>query len=211
MNLIKHARLIFWDFDGVIKESIEAKTLAFVQLFEPFGSEIVEKVRQHHLDNGGMSRFEKIPLYLKWANEDQSIKSINKYCNKFSKNVFDGVVNSPWVAGVEDYLRNNSHNQVFILVSATPQNELEKILSVLELGKIFDTIFGAPIHKSDAIHKILNSHKIKSKECLMIGDAQADFDAAKANQVPFLLRRHITNNDVFENYQGKSIKDFASQ
>jgi hypothetical protein len=43
----------------------------------------------------------------------------------------------------------------------------------------------------------------------MIGDAQADLDAAVANQVPFLLRRHSSNNKVFATYTGTSVEDFT--
>lgn len=51
-------KAIFWDFDGVIAESVNVKTEAFYNLYLPYGIEIAEKVRRHHLDNGGMSRFE---------------------------------------------------------------------------------------------------------------------------------------------------------
>ena len=63
-------RLIFWDFDGVIKDSVDVKTQEFVKLFESSGSHVAEQVRLHHEANGGISRFEKLPLYLHWAGED---------------------------------------------------------------------------------------------------------------------------------------------
>ena len=56
-------KAIFWDFDGVIAESVNVKTEAFYNLYLPYGIEIAEKVRRHHLDNGGMSRFEKFRYY----------------------------------------------------------------------------------------------------------------------------------------------------
>ena len=45
--------LVFWDFDGVIKESVSVKTDAFLELFKPYGSKICEKVKSHHIENGG--------------------------------------------------------------------------------------------------------------------------------------------------------------
>ncbi len=65
--MLSEAELIFWDFDGVIKDSVEVKTQAYFQLFEPFGSVVAEKVREHHEANGGISRFDKLPIYLQWA------------------------------------------------------------------------------------------------------------------------------------------------
>ena len=67
-----------------------------------------------------------------------------------------------------------------MLVSATPQNELEYILRALNLA-----------------------------ECLMIGDAIADLKASSSNQVPFLLRRHKSNAQIFNSYLGPSVKDFV--
>ncbi|MBD75016.1 MAG: haloacid dehalogenase, partial [Rickettsiales bacterium] len=44
LDLIKKAKIIFWDFDGVIKESVSVKSDAFEKLFQPFGIEIAKKV-----------------------------------------------------------------------------------------------------------------------------------------------------------------------
>ena len=64
-QLIKKSSVIFWDFDGVIKESVDIKGKAFQKLFEVYGTEVMEMVRIHHENNGGMSRFDKFPVYLK--------------------------------------------------------------------------------------------------------------------------------------------------
>ena len=53
-------------------------------------------------------------------------------------------------------------------------------------------------------------HNLHLLDCLMIGDAQADLDAAVANQVPFLLRRHSCNTKVFAAYTGTSVEDFTT-
>ena len=52
-------KAIIFDFDGVIAESVNVKTEAFASLYEPYGKDVVNKVEQHHLANGGVSRFEK--------------------------------------------------------------------------------------------------------------------------------------------------------
>ena len=65
MNLLNNKRYIFWDFDGVIKDSVEIKSNAYEDLFLQWGELVSDKVRDHHRLNGGMSRFDKIPLYLR--------------------------------------------------------------------------------------------------------------------------------------------------
>jgi phosphoglycolate phosphatase-like HAD superfamily hydrolase len=206
---VKEFSTVFWDFDGVIKDSIEVKTQAFVKLFQPFGQLVAERVRVHHEAHGGMSRFDKIPLYLQWAGEEPSQSRVNEFCDQFGQWVLQGVIDAPWVPGVERYLRTNPNQQSFVLVSATPQDELEQILHELDLTACFADIFGAPIRKQDAIRMTLASRELDPEKCIMIGDARADMDAAEANQVPFLLRRHETNAKVFADYTGSSIKDFT--
>lgn len=208
MVLLRNPKLIFWDFDGVIKESVEVKTRAFVQLFQPFGVEVADRVRAHHEANGGMSRFDKLPLYLGWAGIEPTEGRVSSYCKQFSQLVLQGVIDAPWVLGAEDYLRSNPHRQIFVTVSATPQDELEQILQVLDLRKCFADVFGAPTSKKEAISMTLESYNIAPQHCLMIGDAKADWDAAQTNQVPFLLRRHATNGQVFKDYTGDSVEDF---
>jgi len=56
-------KAIIFDFDGVIVESVQVKTDAFAEIYNPFGKEIVQKVVKHHKANGGISRFEKFELY----------------------------------------------------------------------------------------------------------------------------------------------------
>ena len=204
-------KLLFWDFDGVIKESIEVKSRAFFRLFEPFGLSLAKKVREHHELNGGMSRFEKFPIYLKWAGMEVNQSIVNDYCDRFSRQVVQDVIDSPWVAGVEHYLHDNLYKQIFILVSATPQEELELILCALNLAECFERIYGAPMAKRDAINATVSDRQIDPGHCLMIGDAKADLDAATANEVPFLLRRHSSNANVFQAYTGPSIEDFRSK
>jgi len=202
-------KLCFWDFDGVIKDSVDVKTHAYFSLFESFGFDMAQKVREHHIANGGMSRFDKLPIYLEWAGVEPSEIIVKEYSEKFSELVLQGVIESPWVAGVETYLRSNKQNQIFVLVSATPQDELEYILKALNLVEYFSRVYGAPTLKQEAIFKTIQDFDLEPTECLMIGDAIADLKAADSNQVPFLLRRHASNAEIFSSYLGLSIGDFV--
>ena len=63
LNLLTKASVVFWDFDGVVKESTAIKNQAYAQMFSKFGKEALDKVMEHHCRNGGISRELKIPLY----------------------------------------------------------------------------------------------------------------------------------------------------
>lgn len=203
-------KIIFFDFDGVIKESLDVKTNAFVKLFEPFGIEVAERVRKHHLVNGGMSRYDKFPVYLSWANQPVTTDIVNQYCQQFSKLAFQGVIDSEWVPGVKEFIIENYKKVILIVVSATPQHEMEDILMALNFINYFAEIFGAPASKKESIRQSLEKYKITPEECLMIGDARADMDAAAHNNVPFLLRIHDTNKQLFSQFTGETIYDFRN-
>jgi hypothetical protein len=80
-TLLKVKQIIFWDFDGVIKDSVAVKSLGYEKLFLPFGKEVVKRVNQHHKANRGVSRLKKIPLYLNWAGESANAVQIQEFCD----------------------------------------------------------------------------------------------------------------------------------
>lgn len=200
--------IIFWDFDGVIKDSVSVKTDAYVELFSSFGNDICIKIKKHHLLHGGMSRYHKIPLYLNWAGVNQSESEIQRFCDNYSNIVKDKVVGSAWVPGVEEFLKKNKHRYIFILVSATPQSELESICKSLEISDVFYKIYGAPASKSESIKAAMLHHKVKASSCVMIGDSQADIDAAQSNCIHFILRRHNENLHLDTNSDIQIIEGF---
>jgi len=200
--------LIFWDFDGVVKESVSVKTDAFVELFRPYGKDVCSRVRRHHCANGGISRYTKIPLYLSWSKIETTHEKVDEFCSKFSEIVTDNVINSPWVPGVESLLRKNTDKK-FILVSATPQKELEDICRALELTHIFYKIFGSPANKSDVIKSVIDSTDTQYKKCLMIGDSLTDYNAAKNSNISFLLRTYKDNEFLLDTLLVDSVNDFT--
>ena len=202
-------KIVFWDFDGVIKDSVEVKTNAFRELFRSFGEEVMDKVTMHHVNNGGMSRFKKIPIYLSYAGIEPSENIINEFCNQFAILVEDAVVNSNWVPGVLQVINNcKKENQHFVLVTATPQDEIERILTRLNILRLFSNIFGSPMTKYDAINVCLKLYNVNSKESIMIGDSIADFEASQKTGSDFLLRRTPENLISMEHFTGNFINNF---
>ena len=201
-------KTIFWDFDGVIKESVDVKSDAFEELFLPFDRNVSKKIRLHHEANVGMSRFEKIPLYLEWANQEPITQLVEEYVNKFAVLVKQKVVDSYWVDGVLDYLVKNYEKQIFFLVTATPQEEIKAILSQLKIEEFFKQVVGSPTHKKAALKLLITKHSLYPKKAVMIGDSIIDYEAAKANQVKFILRKTKLNNELQEQLDCMIIDNF---
>lgn len=210
-TVLRRASLVFWDFDGVIKESVSVKTDAFVRLFAPYGSGVAERVRAHHESHGGLSRFEKIPIYLGWAGEAATAEKVDALCAEFSRLVMQAVIDSAWVPGVREYLLANRGRQRFVLVTATPQDEIEAILAALELRPAFIEVHGAPTRKRAAVADVLRRLRCAAADALGIGDSGTDLDAAIANGIPFLLRRTPLNLDIQERYTGPSFDRLGAQ
>jgi phosphoglycolate phosphatase-like HAD superfamily hydrolase len=210
-SIITNAAVIFWDFDGVIKDSLDVKTKAFEILFLLHGEDVASQVREHHESNGGISRFEKMPLYLSWADEPATSEQVVEYCDRFAKSVKQSVIDAPWVPGVRVYLLQHFSEQYFVLVTATPQEEIEEILNVLEIKECFAEIYGAPTKKKDAIGLVLRRQKFDPSQALMIGDAEADMSAAAAHSVPFLLRRTPQNVHLQQQYFGPMFDDLSHE
>lgn len=209
MSIISGKKVIFWDFDGVIKETIDIKADAFVSLFADRGSEIMRRVKEHHEANGGMSRYQKFSIYLEWCGEIPTEQQIKDLSNDFSALVFEGVINAQWVAGAQEYLVQNPYDQVFILVSATPAEELLSIIARIGFQDVFRSIFGAPVAKRDAIAEVLAEMNINKEHAVMIGDATADYNAALENGIAFVLRKHKSNKEFFLSYEGLAIENIT--
>ena len=198
----------FWDFDGVIKESVSIKTDAFKKLFSDQNSSTLIKIINHHLENGGISRYEKIPLYLKWSNKERKSDLTELYLENFSNLVVQAVIDSEWVAGVKKYIDLNYKSKVFYLVTGTPQKEIEIILHELKIKHYFKKIIGSPTKKNEAVKTIINKDKLNLDKAIFIGDSSSDYNAAKSNEIQFLLRTHSWNVTLSKSIKCPQINNF---
>ena len=183
----KNITVIIFDFDGVIAQSVNIKTEAFAKLYESYGNDIVKKVVQHHLANGGMSRFEKFMIYhgdyLGIELADQQILELNE---QFSNLVVDKVVKAPYILGAYEFIKKYYQKFPFFIVSATPQNEIEKIVKLKGLNKYFIKVLGSPSLKDNNINRLISDYKLNISEICFIGDSINDYKAAKKTGVKFI-------------------------
>jgi phosphoglycolate phosphatase-like HAD superfamily hydrolase len=110
--------------------------------------------------------------------------------------VLQAVIDSPWVPGVREYLVSHHGRQHFVLITATPQEEIEQILRTLDLTVCFRAVYGAPMPKATAIGDVLAKLSSPAQQALVVGDSQTDLEAAQTNGVPFLLRRTSLNHEL---------------
>jgi len=205
-DVLRNAAVVFWDFDGVVKDSVEVKSTAFEQLFLGYGLDVAARVRRHHEANGGVSRYEKLPIYLGWAGEQVTPGRVRFFAERFSELTLDAVIAAPWVPGVREYLETHHSRQHFVLVTATPQDDIERILHAVRLSGTFREVVGAPIAKADAIRSVLERLGCPAGDAWMVGDTATDLRAAAANSVPFILRRTSLNTALQREFAGPSFE-----
>ena len=112
------------------------------------------------------------------------------------------MVDCAWVNGVEEFLMDNPYNQKFILITATPQEEIDGILSDMNHSNVFNMVYGYPMSKYKAISDYINYTNILCEDILVIGDSYSDLLAAKKANVDFYLRVTKDNKGVQMQHQG---------
>lgn len=203
-------RVLIFDFDGVIKESVAVKTDAFAALFVDFGPHVQERVVAHHLANGGMPRFDKIRIYFRdFIGREITDSELAEQCGRFARLCRQAVVDSAWVPGALPFLETRSRLFHCYIASGTPDDELRWIIDKLGIGTLFQGIYGSPRHKPEILKTIIKRGGHSPRECLMIGDALADHQAAAKTGCGFLLRETPENRPLFETIDCPRIRDFT--
>jgi len=177
----------FFDFDGVLADSVEVKTKAFAKLFESYGLEIEAMVVDHHRRNGGMTRRDKFRHYYNaFIREPLEEEALETLCNEFSSLVVDEVVAAPEIPGSKDFLEKWYSRVDCFVVSATPDDEISVIADRRGLKHYFREILGSSRPKQDNLAFLLERYSLESRKCLFFGDAESDYRAGKVCKVDFM-------------------------
>ncbi|PQJ81095.1 HAD family hydrolase [Polaribacter glomeratus] len=203
-------KYLLFDFDGVLAESVNIKTEAFRTMYLSYGEEFAQKVVNYHLANGGVSRYEKVKIYNgEWLGETLTQERIEELANVFSELVVDGVVNAPEVKGALDFLKSSNNYKKYI-ITGTPTVEIKPILVQRKMDHFFVEAFGSPEKKGHWVQHILTKENILANECVFIGDALADYNAAIENDITFILRDTEEAVDLFKDYKGYRLDDMTT-
>ena len=181
-------RAVVFDFDGVILESADVKTDAFVELYAEHGPDVVAAVRAHHLANLGLSRFKKF----EWIAENVLGAPLSdaeraRLGDRFSELALEKVLCAKFVAGAEAALATLAARYPLFVASGTPQDELALIVTRRGLT-CFREVHGTPAEKPAILRDLMRRHELAPREVLFVGDGLTDHKAAAATGVEFLAR-----------------------
>ena len=200
---------IFFDFDGVIAESVSAKTDAFEEMYLPYGKDIAAKVVEYHKLHGGVSRYEKFKYFHKeFLNEVINQEKVDELAIQFSNIALDKVINSDEVSGAYYFIEKYHTKFKFWVITGTPTTEIEMIAEKRKLTSFFIGLHGSPNNKRYWTENLIKKHKLKRDEIIFLGDATTDMDAANFSKTHFALRENEENEEIFKDYKGLRFKDF---
>ena len=200
---------IFFDFDGVIAESVSAKTDAFEEMYLPYGKDIAAKVVKYHKLHGGVSRYEKFKYFHKeFLNEVINQEKVNELAIQFSNIVLEKVINSDEVLGANYFIKKYHTKFQFWVITGTPTTEIELIAEKRKLTSFFIGLHGSPKNKRYWTEYLIEKHKLNRDEIIFLGDATTDIDAANFSKTHFALRENDENKEIFKDYKGHRFNDF---
>jgi beta-phosphoglucomutase-like phosphatase (HAD superfamily) len=176
-----HYEAFFFDFDGVLADSLEVKTRAFAKLFEPHGPEVVRKVIDHHRRHGGMTRVEKFHHYhSKYLDKNLNDGEMADLCRRFSELVVDEVVAAPEIRGAGEFLNRWCTQLPCFVISATPEDEIREIVQRRGMAGYFREVLGAPADKKQNLKLLVDKYGFSPSKCCLFGDAASDYQAARS-------------------------------
>jgi phosphoglycolate phosphatase-like HAD superfamily hydrolase len=180
---------IVFDFDGVLVDSVDVKTRAFAALYAEYGADFERQVVAHHLAHAGISRFVKFRHYhedlLGLRYDEATGKQLSA---RFSRLVVDAIIAAPYVIGAREFLDAWHDRLPLFVASGTPDEELREIVQRRGMQRYFKSVHGSPATKTEILRGVIARHQLASAHVLMVGDATADLDGARAAGTAFLGR-----------------------
>jgi beta-phosphoglucomutase-like phosphatase (HAD superfamily) len=178
---------LFFDFDGVIVDSIATKTEAFRTLFGEYDAKIVEEVVAYHQQHGGISRVEKIRYaYQHIIKQPLSDEGLANLAAVYAALVVEKVVSADWIAGAKGFLDSVQGTMPIFVISGTPEKELRYIVERRGMAGYFRDVLGSPIRKPVHIRNLVTDHRFVPEQCVFVGDALTDFYAARETGLTFV-------------------------
>ncbi len=181
---MKNYSHLFFDCDGVILNSNKIKTDAFYKLAINFGDLQAQKLVNHHLENGGISRYEKIKFFQKNILKNTNIKLYQELVDNYGKILKEKLIKAEISKGVFK-IKQFFPNSKITVVSGSDQTELRWLFKEKRIDHLFNNgIFGSPKNKIEILEEIFSKFK-GEEQSIFIGDSKYDFEVSKYFKIDF--------------------------
>tara|TARA_X000001036_G_C20586970_1_gene769160 strand:+ start:96 stop:749 length:654 start_codon:yes stop_codon:yes gene_type:complete len=211
---LKRYQSVFFDCDGVILDSNQAKTNAFREVLMNYPKENVDKFIKYHQRNMGISRYGKFREFFSNINPDKDDEAlIKKSIKDFSLITRMKLQECKIIPGVIDTLDHLMKKNVeCYVVTGGDQEEVRYVFKQRKLDIYFRGIYGSPEDKFSNLKKIISSNEIKDP--VFFGDSKVDLEVAKKYNLDFIYiygASEWTNGRRYCHKNGyRQIKNFKS-
>ncbi len=208
--LTKNFEIFIFDFDGVIVDSVDIKNNFFHKFFLEYGAEIGNLAYKYHIQNLGISRYEKIDfVYNNYLKKKLNPNTKKKILENFSNKIIASIQVADFIRGIKNFLINlKKKNKKCFIISATPTDELEKIVKFKNLNGFFLKLYGSPKKKVQNYNELLNKFNIIPNKTVYFGDTLNDLQFAKQKNIKFIsIGKNLIENS--DDYMFTSLIDFG--
>jgi len=209
VNLEQYNSLVF-DCDGVVLNSNKVKTRAFYEAALPYGEASAKALVDHHVVNGGVSRYRKFAYFLSQiVSRDAAGPGLDELLEVYARKVREGLMTCEADPALLA-LRERTPSRPWFIVSGGDQAELREVFSARGLDYLFDGgIFGSPDSKDEILVRELESGKMLMPG-LFLGDSRYDHQASVNAGLDFVFIKQWTEFHDWESYCKNHRIEFAA-
>ena len=181
----KQAKLVVFDFDGVIVDSNGSKFDCFLELATPFGPEALARLKAFLAERPYATRFEVVESILESEEAVDAISEDELLCrfSECSKSRILKLQVTPALSALRE-----ADSRDWALVSATEEQDMQELARGLGIDNYFQAgIFGSPTTKVKHIRQLSEAYGLSGSEMVLFGDRVSDFQATMQAGIGFIF------------------------
>ena len=182
-NGVSKIKVVVFDFDGVLVDSEDMKRKALKDSFMEIGENFAQKIFEYQQLTGA-NRYDVSSYAADKLGEDKNWAE--RYSQKYSDIVREKIIKMPKMSTCESTLLTLAKKYPLYISSATPKDELNKILVAKTMRHMFKEALGGPESKVSHFSSIIAKENIDAEEILFIGDSESDAKIADIFGLDFL-------------------------
>ena len=189
-------RAVILDFDGVIVDSVDIKSQAFVHLFRGYPEKIKQQIVKLHVTNSGLPRYEKFKIiYERILDRMMTDEEAEKLAAEFSRFCIGKIAAAPYIGGAYEFISTYHRAYSLYLASSTPPAELQAIVKRRGIQGYFKGVYGTPPAKVEACRRIIEKEALSPNNTVLVGDSLTDLEASRQCGLHFIARLDQSSKD----------------
>ena len=169
---------IFFDFDGVIMDSMALKLDSYAHALRDyeFDRDDISRIMAQHM--GTSRRKILVEMYRELKGEVMPADSFARALQDFNAQDAASVPRMPFVPGSLEFIKSIHRDRFTAVVTGTPHDVIQDTARYHGLTSYFDVIRGTPDAKTQIVSEELKRHSLNPERSIFIGDGLADQRAA---------------------------------